>query len=178
MRRADNIMTFVFRTSRNFGNLNLLEPLGHVQACSAYLYYCILTVQSKPAVPMLSRQPARQKNLCWRYISHFPASDSHPGHVSRLNTARFEVLTGILWKMLMEYDTLSLGVAVYVLMDRSAYIFRVKHAISILEGRTTLRNVGNYLPVDMAFNIPEYSNLQRHRCENLRSRKVGDVRIK
>jgi len=128
---------------------------------------------------MLSRQPARQKNLCWRYISHFPVSDLHAGHVSCFNTARFEVLTGMLRKMLMEYDTVSMGVAVcYVLKDRSAYIFRVKHSISILEGRTTLQNVGNYLPVDMAFNIPEYSNLRRHRCENLRSCKVGDLRIK
>ena len=50
--------------SRNFGNLNILEPSGNVQACSAYLYYCILAVQSKPAVPMLSRQPARQKKNC------------------------------------------------------------------------------------------------------------------
>ena len=88
---------------------------------------------------MLSHQLARQKNLCCRYISHFPASDSHPGHVSFLNTARFEVVTGMLRKMLMEYDTVSLGVTVfYVLKDRSAYIFRVKHSISILEGRTTL----------------------------------------
>jgi len=79
----------------------------------------------------------------------------------------------------MEYDTVSLGVAVcYVLKDRSARIFRVKHSISILKGSTTLQNVGNYLPVDMAFNIPEFSNLQRHRCGNLRSRKVGDLRIK
>jgi hypothetical protein len=168
VRRADNLMTFAFRMSRNFGNLNLLEPSGHVQACSADLYYCILTVQSKPAVPMLSRQPARQKHLCWHYISHFPASDSHPGHVSRLNTARFEILTGMPRKMLMEYDTMSLGVAVcYVLKDRSAYIFRIKHSIYILESGTTPQNVGNYLPVDMAFKIPEYSNLQRHRCENL-----------
>jgi hypothetical protein len=60
--------------------------------------------------------------------------------------------------MLMQYDTVSLGVEVcYVLKDCSAYIFRVKHSIYILEGRTTLQNVGNYLPVDMAFNIPEYS---------------------
>jgi len=173
VRRADSLLTFVFGMSRNFGNLNILEPSGHVQACNAYLYYCILTVQSKPAVPTLSRQPARQNNLCWRYISHFPASDSHPGHVSWLNTARFEVLTGMLLKMLMEYDTVSLGVAVcYVLKDRSACIFRVKHSIYIFEGRTTLQNV------DMAFNIPEYSNLQRHWCANLRSRKVGDLRIK
>ena len=140
MRRADNLMTFVFRMSRNFGNLNLLEPSEHVQARNAYRHCCILTVQSKPAVPLLSRQPARQKNLCWRYISHFSASDSHLGHVSRLNTARCEVLTGMLRKMLMEYDTVSLGVAVcYVLKDRSAYMFRVKHSISILEGRTTLQ---------------------------------------
>jgi hypothetical protein len=78
----------------------------------------------------------------------------------------------------MRYDTVSLGVAVfYVLKDRSAYMFRVRHSIAILECRTTLRNVGNCLPVNMAFNSLEYLNLQRHRCENLRSRKVGDLRV-
>ena len=32
--RADNLITFMFRLSRNYKHLNLLEPLRPVQTCS------------------------------------------------------------------------------------------------------------------------------------------------
>ena len=35
MHRADNLTIFISRMSRNFGNFNILEPEGHVQACNA-----------------------------------------------------------------------------------------------------------------------------------------------
>jgi hypothetical protein len=112
-----------------------------------FLIYLSTSALSSNALP----RGCPTKTLCRRYVSHFPASASHPGHVSRLDTARFEGFTGTLQEMLVGYDTMSSGVAfLYVLKDHSVYTYRVKHSIAILEGRTTLRNVGNFLPVDMA----------------------------
>jgi hypothetical protein len=36
--RADNLTTFMYRLSRNFGSLNLLEPYGPVQACTGMAF--------------------------------------------------------------------------------------------------------------------------------------------
>jgi len=34
VRRVDNLAPFKCRLSRNSGSLNLLEPYGHIQACT------------------------------------------------------------------------------------------------------------------------------------------------
>jgi hypothetical protein len=54
--RADKLATFIYRLSKNFGSLKLLEPSGPVQACTGialplpfiyiyiyiYIYICML----------------------------------------------------------------------------------------------------------------------------------------
>ena len=45
--RVDNFATFLCQLSRNFGSLNLLEPLGPVQACVRVACRINLTIISR-----------------------------------------------------------------------------------------------------------------------------------
>jgi hypothetical protein len=89
VRRADNLTTFMFRSSRNFGNVSVLEPEGSVQAIRRFIFlsearnvlFKVLTESSNMSV---NSTLSRKKIQTYFFCSHVTKQ--------RLNEIKFKIV--------------------------------------------------------------------------------------